>query len=203
MSDVDGRTQQLDYELGAEISADTPARLKALGDPLRQLLLDLVLERAMSVSELAARVQRPKSTVAHHVDLLTDVGLLQVVRTRKVRAMEERFYGRTARTIVFPSHAHDGDLPFFADARAVADLAAMASNAPATFTMRSVRIPDEAAAEFCERVTQLALEFSRLPRGGTREFAFLAALFPTTRPVAERLADPARSPTKKAAPRGS
>lgn len=102
MSDVDERTQQLDYELGAEISADTPARLKALGDPLRQLLLDLVLERAMSVSELAARVQRPKSTVAHHVDLLTDVGLLQVVRTRKVRAMEERFYGRTARTIVFP-----------------------------------------------------------------------------------------------------
>ena len=45
MSDVDERTQQLDYELGAEISADTPARLKALGDPLRQLLLDLVLER--------------------------------------------------------------------------------------------------------------------------------------------------------------
>lgn len=82
MSDVDERTQQLDYELGAEISADTPARLKALGDPLRQLLLDLVLERAMSVSELAARVQRPKSTVAHHVDLLTDVGLLQVVRTQ-------------------------------------------------------------------------------------------------------------------------
>jgi DNA-binding transcriptional ArsR family regulator len=176
--------QLLDYELPDEISADTPARLKALGDPLRQLLLDLVLERAMSVTELAERVRRPKGSVAHHVDLLVEVGLLQVVRTRKVRAVEERFYGRTARTIHFPSHAHDGDLPFFSDARAVADLEAMAAEVPAGFTMRSVRIPDEVAAEFCGRVMELALEFSRLSRGGTREFAFLAGFFPTTRPVA-------------------
>ena len=57
MSDVDERTQQLDYELGAEISADTPARLKALGDPLRQLLLDLVLMME-TCSSVAARVLR-------------------------------------------------------------------------------------------------------------------------------------------------
>ena len=29
--------------------------------------------------------------------MLADAGLLQVVRTRRVRAIEERFYGRTAR----------------------------------------------------------------------------------------------------------
>lgn len=175
---------QLDYELSDEISADTPARLKALGDPLRQLILDLVLERSMTVTELAERVQRPRGSVAHHVDLLLDVGLLQVTRTRKVRAMDERFYGRTARTINFPSHAHDGDLPFFADARAVADMEAMAADVPTTFTMRSVRIPDEVAQEFCDRVLALALDLSRSARGGTREYALIAGLFPTTRPVA-------------------
>lgn len=175
---------QLDYELSDEISADTPARLKALGDPLRQLILDLVLERSMTVTELAERVQRPRGSVAHHVDLLLDVGLLQVTRTRKVRAMDERFYGRTARTINFPSHAHDGDLPFFADARAVADMEAMAADVPTTFTMRSVRIPDEVAQEFCDRVLALALDLSRTARGGTREYALIAGLFPTTRPVA-------------------
>ena len=181
MSDEQG----LDYELTDQIAADTPARLKALGDPLRQLLLDLVLERAMSVTELAARVRRPKGSVAHHVDLLVEVGLLRVVRTRKVRAVEERFYGRTARTISFPSHAHDGDLPFFADARSVADMQAMVSDdIPSGFTMRSVRIPDEVAAEFCDRVMELALQFSRAARGGTREFALLAGIFPTNRPVA-------------------
>lgn len=175
---------QLDYELSDEISADTPARLKALGDPLRQLILDLVLERSMTVTELAERVQRPRGSVAHHVDLLLDVGLLQVTRTRKVRAMDERFYGRTARTINFPSHAHDGDLPFFADARAVADMEAMAADVPTTFTMRSVRIPDEVAQEFCDRVLALALDLSRTARGGTREYALIAGLFPTTRLVA-------------------
>jgi len=175
---------QLDYELSDEISADTPARLKALGDPLRQLILDLVLERSMTVTELAERVQRPRGSVAHHVDLLLEVGLLQVTRTRKVRAMDERFYGRTARTINFPSHAHDGDLPFFADARAVADMEAMAADVPTTFTMRSVRIPDEVAQEFCDRVLALALDLSRTARGGTREYALIAGLFPTTRPVA-------------------
>ncbi len=176
--------QVLDYELAEHVVADTPARLKALGDPLRQLLLDLVLEQAMTVTQLAARVKRPRGTIAHHVDLLLDAGLLQVVRTRKVRAMEERFYGRTARTIVFPEGTHEGDLPFFNDARAVADLEAMAADLPAGFTMRSVRIPDDVAAEFAARVDALALEFSRMRRGGTREYAFLAAFFPTTRPVA-------------------
>lgn len=186
MSDKEREIQnyELDYELVDEISADTAARLKALGDPLRQLILDLVLERAMSVTELAVRVRRPKGTVAHHVDVLTEVGLLTVVRTRKVRALEERFYGRTARTIMFPSHAHDGDLPFFADARAVADPEAMGADLPTTFTMRSVRIPEELASAFSERVLALALEFSRLPRGGTREYALLAAFFPTNRSVA-------------------
>ncbi|MDO8361368.1 MAG: winged helix-turn-helix domain-containing protein [Actinomycetota bacterium] len=174
----------LDYDLADEIAADTPARLKALGDPLRQLLLDLVLERAMSVTELADRVRRPKSSVAHHVDLLVEVGLLQVVRTRKVRALEERFYGRTARTIAYPSATYDGDLPFFADARAVADMEAMAAAVPSGFTMRSVRIPEDVAGQFLQRVLDLSLEFSRMPRGGTREFALLVGMFPTTRPVA-------------------
>ena len=32
--------------------------------------------------------------------------------------------------------------------------------------------------------TALATEFTRLPRGGTREFAFLAGVFPTNRAVA-------------------
>lgn len=185
MSDVDG-LHHLDYELADEISADTPARLKAVGDPLRLLILDLVLERAMSVTELAERVQRPKGTLAHHVDVLLDAGLLQVTRTRKVRAMEERFYGRTARTIGFPSSVYDGDLPFLADARALADMDAMAADRPSGFTLRSVRIPDERAAEFCDRVMDLALEFSRQPRGGVREYALLVGFFPTTRPVAPK-----------------
>lgn len=184
MSDVHPR-HLLDYDLADAVDADTPTRLKALGDPLRMLILDLVLERAMSVTELAERVGRPRGSVAHHVDLLLDAGLLQVVRTRRVRAMEERFYGRVARTINFPDHAYGNDLPFFADARAMIDRDAP-DDTPGFFTMRSVRMPAEHAAEFCARLEALALEFSTTPRGGTREFAVLLGLFATNRPVAPK-----------------
>jgi DNA-binding transcriptional ArsR family regulator len=177
-------SNHLDYELDREIVADTPTRLKALSDPLRSLLLDLVLERAMSVTELAARVGRPKGSVAHHVDVLVDAGLLRVVRTRQVRAVTERFYGRTARTIRYPGAAFEGDLPFVAAAREMADLERMASpDHPGTFTLRAVRIPDAKAAEFAERLDALALEYSEQERGGEHEYALLIGLFVTNRSV--------------------
>lgn len=190
MSDIRATPQpyELGYDLDETIVADSPARLKALGNPLRALILDLVLERAMTVTELAARVRKPRGTVAHHVGVLAAAGLLKVTGTRRVRAIEERFYGRTAHTIIFPDEATDGDLPFIADARAEADLSA-GNEDTGGFTLRHARIPAELAQEFTERVMALANEFTRLPRGGAREYAFLAGVFPTIRPVAPE--DPA------------
>src|SRR6185369_13811881 len=87
-----------DYEFVTERMVVTaPHQLRAMADPLRGMILDLLLERAATVSELAAAVERPKSTLAHHVKVLVDAGFIRVVRTRRVRAIEERFYGRTAR----------------------------------------------------------------------------------------------------------
>ena len=185
MSDVTTAAPAYDlgYDLDDKIDADSPVRLKAVGHPLRMLILDLVLERAMTVSELASRVRKPRGTVAHHVDVLVDAGLLKVTTTRRVRAIEERFYGRTAHTIVYPDAARDGDLPFVADARAEADLSD-GDEGDCGFTLRHARIPADLAREFVERVMALATEFTRLPRGGTREYAFLAGVFPTIRPVA-------------------
>lgn len=185
----------LDYELADHVVADTPARLKALGHPLRAVIIDLVLERAMTVTELAGFVGKPRGSVAHHVDVLVDAGLLRVVRTRKVRAIEERFYGRTGRTIDFPDHAGDtADLPFFDDARREIDHDAPEHEQVGNFTMRRARIPAELAAEFNARLMALTIEFTRLPRSGNREYAVIAGVFPTNRLAAERSA-------RRAAPR--
>jgi DNA-binding transcriptional ArsR family regulator len=188
MSDIQQAAPVFDlgYDLDETISADTPARLKAVGHRLRALILDLVLERAMTVSELAERVGKPRGTVAHHVDVL-----VKVTATRKVRAIEERFYGRTAYTIMFPPSTRDGDLPFVNDARAEADMSDAATMTEdgrpvGGFTLRHARIPAELANEFTDRVMALAAEFARLPRGGTREYAFLAGVFATNRPVAPK-----------------
>ncbi|WP_370937565.1 ArsR/SmtB family transcription factor [Amycolatopsis sp. cg13] len=86
-----------DYPLADRMALTSPAQVKAIRHSLRTAILQLLHERAATVTELATALDRPKSTVAHHVQVLAGNDLLQVVRTRRVRAVEERFYGRTAR----------------------------------------------------------------------------------------------------------
>ena len=172
-----------DYELAPEVHADTPAQLKAIANPLRTRILDLVLERAATVTELASALERPKSSVAYHVDTLVGVGLLQVVRTRRVRAIEERFYGRTGRTIVLG----DGSLPDGTTGRnllqeASAEIAAVPEPGALT-TLRHARIPADTAAAFFERVVELAEEFTRLPREGDVVFGLVAGVYRTGHPT--------------------
>src|SRR5919199_6126302 len=102
-----------DYDLADRIALTTPAQVKAISHPLRTTILGLLHERAATVSELAVAVERPKSTVAHHVKVLAEAGLVQVVRTRRVRAIEERFYGRTAQMfyVAVERSAQGEDMP--------------------------------------------------------------------------------------------
>src|SRR5581483_5176673 len=87
-----------DYAMEAVLELTTPAQFKALGDPLRQKALGLLAERAATTGELAAALHCPTSTMAHHLHVLERAGLIRVVRTRQVRAVTERYYGRTAHT---------------------------------------------------------------------------------------------------------
>ena len=80
-----------------------PEQLKALADDLRSKIVILLRERARSITELAEKLELPKSTVGHHVKVLEKAGLLRVVRTRKVRALTESYYGRTARLFLYES----------------------------------------------------------------------------------------------------
>ena len=172
-----------DYDLAHSVTADTPKQLKAIAEPVRSLILDLVLERAATVTELADALDRPKSSIAYHVDVLVDAGLLQVVRTRKVRSIDERFYGRTGRTIIIgntptPEGAVRQD--FLAEAQAEA---VVGEPGQMRSTMRHARIPAQRASEFFDRVAELAEEFTTLERDGDVVFGFVAAVYPTAHPT--------------------
>jgi DNA-binding transcriptional ArsR family regulator len=180
MSDI--RARHLDYDLADQVKADTTIRMKALGDPLRWTILDLVLERAMTVTELAARLRRPKGSVAYHVKVLLESGLLQVVRTQKVRAIEERYYGRTGRTIVIDHEP--GEIPFLQEVVNEIDLARPDDEAASGFTFRHARIPRERADEYIERLYALSLEFVDEPRQGDVEYGLYFGVFPTNRLIA-------------------
>ena len=176
-----------DYDLADRIALTSPAQVKALSHPLRTTILHLLHERAATVSELAAALERPKSTVAHHVKVLLDAGLVQVVRTRRVRAIEERFYGRTARLFyVSIERAADGDeVP-----RDFNDFEVAARESVDAFHdgklwgfIRHARISEEQAGEFWERMAELVAEFDRLPRSGSTMYGFAIGVYPTDQPT--------------------
>src|SRR6266536_6294167 len=113
-----------DCELSERLVITAPAQLRAIADPLRGTILDLLLERAATVAELAAAVHRTKSTVAHHVNVLVEAGMLRVVRTRRVRAIDERYYGRMARVFYVGVVKRPGEDPTTVHANALSVAAA-------------------------------------------------------------------------------
>lgn len=173
-----------DYDLDEVLELTTPEQVKAIAGPLRTTILGLLHERAATVTELAAALHRPKSTVAHHVNVLVDTGLVRVVRTRRVRAIEERFYGRTARMF----YAGLGELEYseglpldFNDFEVAAkeSAAAYQSRRLRAF-IRHARISKAQAAEFWKHVQQLVQELDRLPRTGDTTYGFAVGLYPMT-----------------------
>ena len=174
-----------DYSLEEVQVVTDPSAVKAIFDPLRGTLLELLLERAASVQELAAAVGRPRSSIAYHVGVLHEAGALQIVRTRRVRGREEAFYGRTARLFA----VGDVRLPPRRDVPGLFETASQeAAPAARDDDLRGVTryawISPEHAAEFWERVMALVGEYSRLPRTeeGTRAYTLLTAMYPTDHP---------------------
>jgi DNA-binding transcriptional ArsR family regulator len=184
-------TQLPDYDLEELRVVSSPAEVKGLFDPLRSTLLELLLERAATVAELAEAVGRPKSTVAYHVDALVRADLLKVVRTRRVRAIDERWYGRTARLF------YVGRIEPELQTEVTNYLTVAASESvPAhdvdrlRAVLRYSRIPNEAAEAFWQKVFDVVNEFSQLPRSGDQVFGFVAGMYPTEHPTLPDRRDP-------------
>ncbi|MFF2271155.1 ArsR/SmtB family transcription factor [Agromyces sp. NPDC058136] len=175
------------YELADRMALTEPGQVKAVGHPLRTTILQLLHERAATVTELAAAVERPKSTVAHHVDVLARNGLLRVVRTRKVRAIEERFYGRTARLFYVAAETASTGGEVTGDFN---DFEVAARESAAAFEqgrlwgfIRHARISEDQASEFWARMAALVEEFDRLPRSGETVYGFAIGVYPTDYPA--------------------
>jgi DNA-binding transcriptional ArsR family regulator len=188
-----------DYALDEMLVITAPDQLRALADPLRTILLDLLHERAATVTELAQAVGRPKSTVAYHVNVLAGAGLLRVVRTRRVRAIEERYYGRVARTLYIGALTRAEDKATVSVVNGLAQAAAEAAHAHAADDLRCTllhaRIPVEEVRNFWAQVQELARQFVRIPRSGEQVYGFAAGLYPVDAPTL-----PAPEPAAAAVP---
>jgi DNA-binding transcriptional ArsR family regulator len=182
-----GERKRLDYDLDEILEVRRPEQFRAVGDPTRQRIISLLSERAATTSQLAEALGQPKGSVGHHLKVLEEAGLIRVVRTRQVRAITEKYYGRTARLFDF-MHG-EGDLarePTLQLLRQVMNeyVAPGSEEWPAdVITLRHARIPASRAEEFSRRVLEVADEFTDLETvQGERVYGLLAGVFLTDLP---------------------
>ncbi len=171
------------YDLAESLYLDRPAQYRALFEPTRQQIVSLLLDRAATTSELADLIGRPKGTIGHHLKALEAAGLVRVVRTQRVRALEAKYYGRTAR--VFLVESVGGAIGMVPRQIQQAADEASAVHEPTELAMnggvRYARISADRAEEWSGRVVRLLDEFDRQPRGGDQTFGLVVAVYPTDR----------------------
>lgn len=192
MTDRTGSTDQgasaratPDYPLAEELHLDDPGQYRALFEETRSRIVTLLLDRAATTTELAEVLDKPKGTVGHHLKVLERAGLVRVVRTERVRALEARYYGRTARVFYYGWVGEAVGEPRRALARAASELEAASADpdvvptGPTTVYLRHARIPAERAEEWAHRLGDLVTEFAEQPASGDVTYAVVVGIYPT------------------------
>lgn len=191
--DSDGPPATPDYELADRLDLTEVDEYRALFQDTRLAIVGVLSERAATTSDLAEVLGVPKGTIGHHLKVLEQAGLVRVVRTRRVRAIEAKYYGRTARTFYFDYQGDAIGAPQRILSAAASELATAQAaippdgstplaRAPVMANIRYVRIPSERAQEWSSRLEQFLNEFSNEPRDGDVTFAMVVGVYPTTRP---------------------
>jgi DNA-binding transcriptional ArsR family regulator len=167
-------------------------QLRALADGLRSRIVSLLRERAASTTELASVLALPKGTVGHHLKVLEKAGLVRVVRTRKVRALTEKYYGRVARVFVLksdeslPEDLRDGALAAMMLRQAADELLAAPTEEGEMSGLLSIPIKAGDRKRFERRLNRLVADFQRAqdPEGEPHGLAF--AFYRAPRRLPER-----------------
>jgi DNA-binding transcriptional ArsR family regulator len=166
-----------DYEAPDVLVVSERGQLRALANDVRTAIVALLRERARSTQQLARELDIPKGTVGHHLKVLEQAGLIQVVRTRQVRAVTEKFYGRTARLFLFESEdpVDVGALSAAALRRAAVEI----ERSPDTvrFGFPKARLAPEDVPRLERRLKRITNDFLAAETPGGKTYALAVAFY--------------------------
>lgn len=182
-----------DLPLSLEIT--TEQQLKAIGDPVRSRILGIIQNQPATAKQIADRLGYAPGTIGHHLQVLEEAGLAQVVERRLVRGIVAKYYTRTARIFNFRLSkdirgatsadfdilSHVRDEYNEADAVRPEMTEAEENELPCTSGFPHARISEERAREYHNRLNALADEFLAEPidpQGQVYGFGFAFFLAP-------------------------
>jgi DNA-binding transcriptional ArsR family regulator len=185
-------TASPDYDLAEVLELTRSDQFQALGGVTRPKILGLLGQHAATTAQIAATLALPKGTVGHHLKVLEAAGLIRVVRTRPVRALTEKYYGRVARAHrLATGDGAPGEALRPAARAAQAQLLRQASaellspaegDDPTTCLLVHAHVTPAEARSFAKRLEALAQEFSARVPAGERVYGLVAGVYLTDWP---------------------
>ncbi|MDN3242492.1 ArsR/SmtB family transcription factor [Glycomyces tritici] len=167
----------MDAPEAEELTLSTPQQYRALGHPVRHRLLFTLGQDSATLSRLATDLGISKGSVAHHLKVLREAGLVRLDSTRKVRGGTEQRFKRTAARLRF-----DDEEATKAALAAVADQ--MRTDDDPLFMLRSIRLSEPQARRLRETLEELVKGLSE--EDGEERYGVLVGLYrPQAGPVSE------------------
>lgn len=165
-----------------EVVLDTELRLKAVANDTRATILRVLQDGPASAKQLSLLLGMSHGKIGHHVKVLREAGLIEVVEERPVRAVTERIYGLAFTRLRFDSERVDRLQFTLAQAAREALPAAQQPFDPPALLL-TVRMSEARAAEFNRRLRELADEFEDAEEHeGAHRFGLAASVFVTDTP---------------------
>ncbi len=88
-----------DYQPAEMLRITTLEQLKAISDPLRVRILEIVADEALTVKQMADKLSQPATKLYYHVSELEAAGFVKLVGTRVKSGIIEKYYRIAAQTM--------------------------------------------------------------------------------------------------------
>ncbi|MER7332211.1 MULTISPECIES: helix-turn-helix domain-containing protein [unclassified Micromonospora] len=135
------------------VRISSPAQHRALAHPLRHRVLLALGRQPATISQLAVILDSGKGTIAYHLRVLRDAGLVRVAELKQVRGGTEVYYRRTA-PIQVDAYDPAGTQALL---HAVSEEMTASPRDPLVL-LRSVRLTDAQAEQLSATLTALVAE---------------------------------------------
>ncbi len=157
-------------ELPVKLLLTTPQQYKAMGDEVRVRITHAIQFQPMTAKQLADMLHVAPGSIGHHLQVLEEAGLIQVVARRQVRNAIAKYYTRTAQLYIFAppdteSVTAEDPLDYLTNARNVLLETALEEPATRTFGMGSPRARLNASRiqAYHDRLLELVHDFAQEP----------------------------------------
>lgn len=84
-------------ELPTRVMITTFEQFKAISEPVRSRILGIIQNQPATAKQIADRLGATPGAIGHHLHVLEEAGLAQIVARRLVRGIVANYYTRTAR----------------------------------------------------------------------------------------------------------